>query len=95
MTEKLSNKYQNKEGRRTRKDQTYGSCVDAEEKQNTSGQNIDSIITSKYENGSLNNMYSEPEIKPPDGGWGWVIVLASFFMHLISGYQKIMICVRI
>ena len=32
------------------------------------------------------SMHSESEIIAPDGGWGWVIVLASFFMHLISEY---------
>ena len=34
----------------------------------------------------LLSMYSEPEIIAPDGGWGWVIVLASFFMHVIGEY---------
>ena len=47
---------------------------------------IDSIIASKDENGSVYSMHSEPEIIAPDGGWGWVIVLASFFIHLIGEY---------
>ena len=35
---------------------------------------------------SMGSMHSEPQIIAPDGGWGWVIVLASFFLHLISEY---------
>ena len=35
---------------------------------------------------SMGSMHSEPEVIAPDGGWGWVIVLASFFMHLIGGH---------
>ena len=44
--------------------------------------------THKYEIAlcSMGSMHSEPEVIAPDGGWGWVIVLASFFMHLIGGY---------
>ncbi|XP_014673972.1 PREDICTED: uncharacterized protein LOC106814187 [Priapulus caudatus] len=25
-----------------------------------------------------------PSLKPPDGGWGWMVVLAAFFIHVIA-----------
>lgn len=25
-----------------------------------------------------------PVVKPPDGGWGWMVVLGSFMIHLIA-----------
>ena len=58
MTENVSNKCKNEEGKRTHNDE-IALC-------------------------SMGSMHSEPEVIAPDGGWGWVIVLASFFMHLIG-----------
>ena len=37
---------------------------------------------------SFLTMLSESEMKPWDGGRGWFIVLASFFMQFIGRYQR-------
>lgn len=29
---------------------------------------------------------SESPPPPPDGGWGWVVVFASFMIHIVSEY---------
>ena len=47
---------------------------------------LDSSIGSNDGNGSAQSEYSQTEIVAPDGGWGWVIVLASFFMQFMGGY---------
>ena len=28
---------------------------------------------------------------PPDGGWGWVIVFASFIIHMIGKFSKMLL----
>ena len=83
MREKLSNKCKNEEDGRTKKYESYGSCIDAGEKQSTSDEIMESI---KGENGSVQNVHSESDTS--DGGWGWLIVLASFLMQFIGGYQN-------
>ena len=42
-------------------------------------------ISPNTEKGSTNSAKIEPEVKAPDGGWGWVIVISSFFTQLIGG----------
>lgn len=27
-------------------------------------------------------------VPPPDGGWGWFVVWASFMIHIVSKYSK-------
>ena len=46
---------------------------------------VPAAISSNTEKGSVNSVKSETEVKAPDGGWGWVIVIASFFTQLIGG----------
>ena len=49
------------------------------------GRSTIQAISSNTEKGSINSVKSEPEVKAPDGGWGWVIVIASFFTQRIGG----------
>ena len=47
----------------------------------------------KTENGKNPNCEKEEEeddqpiVTPPDGGWGWAVVFASFMIHVIGKYR--------
>lgn len=45
-------------------------------------------------NGEKNGKATQEEVvqpPPPDGGWGWVVVFASFMVHVISEYIHMLI----
>ena len=66
--------------------------IDAMEDKNETGSKPRPVMmtigsTPKFNVGSDPNVINEEEIEdiplPPDGGWGWVIVISSFMCNLI------------
>ena len=55
------------------------------ERQNNLPQHLDPPQPPIDDNGSVQGADSDTEIFVPDGGWGWFVVLASFFMNVIGG----------
>ena len=41
-------------------------------------------VDSKQDGGRSKSGQKEELVKPPDGGWGWMVVLSSFLIHVIA-----------
>ena len=65
--------------------ETGGRTWSAKISESVEGHSTIPEISSNTEKGSTNSAKIEPEVKAPDGGWGWVIVIASFFTQFIGG----------
>lgn len=50
----------------------------------TNGKRTQNGEDAKKEDGRRNSGQREEFVKPPDGGWGWMVVLSSFLIHVIA-----------